>query len=175
MATPHTAGTVALMLSKNPYLSPAGIDSILEKTALDRGGAGKDNDYGSGRIRALQAVNNVPAVPTNITVTVTPDSTVLHRRGTLSYTVAIFNNNATAQSVESWGDVTLPNSKPYWENPIDGPLQLTLNPHQTLTSHLSHVIPAGAKPGTYTFTAAIGDWPPFVLDSSDFLFTIVAE
>jgi hypothetical protein len=57
MATPHTAGTVALMLQKNPLLSPAEVDEILETTALDLGPAGKDNDYGAGRIQAYQAVD----------------------------------------------------------------------------------------------------------------------
>lgn len=175
MATPHTAGTVALMLSKNPYLSPAGIDSILEKTALDRGATGKDNDYGSGRIRALSAVSSVPGIPTNITVTVTPDSTAVHRGGTLSYTVAVFNNNGTPQSVESWSDVTLPAGKPYFANPVDGPLQLTLDPFQTLSSHLSHTVPTAAKVGTYTLTSSIGDWPSFTLTSDQFTFTVVGD
>ncbi len=59
MATPHTAGTVALMLSKNPNLSPAVVDSILEMTAVDLGSSGKDMDHGAGRIDALVAVNYV--------------------------------------------------------------------------------------------------------------------
>ncbi|MEO0085475.1 MAG: S8 family serine peptidase [candidate division WOR-3 bacterium] len=59
MATPHTAGVVCLMLSKNPNLSPAAIDSILELTAVDLGPNGKDNDYGAGRIDALAAVNYI--------------------------------------------------------------------------------------------------------------------
>ncbi len=59
MATPHVAGTVCLMLSKNPNLSPAVVDSILETTALDLGPTGKDNDFGAGRIDALAAVNAV--------------------------------------------------------------------------------------------------------------------
>jgi subtilisin family serine protease len=60
MSCPHVAGLLALMLSKNPNLTPAQMDSIVETTSLDRGSAGKDNDYGAGRIRALQAVNAVP-------------------------------------------------------------------------------------------------------------------
>lgn len=60
MATPHVSGLVALMLSKNPSLTPGQIDEILEETALDLGPAGKDNDYGAGRIRALQAIQAVP-------------------------------------------------------------------------------------------------------------------
>ncbi len=61
MATPHAAGVAALMLSRNPSLSPAGIDSIIEQTARPLGAAGKDNTYGAGGIDALAAVNAVPA------------------------------------------------------------------------------------------------------------------
>ena len=60
MAQPHVAGTVALMLSKNPDLLPAHVDSILQTTALDRGVVGKDNDYGAGRVQAYEAVSAVP-------------------------------------------------------------------------------------------------------------------
>ncbi len=60
MATPHVAGTVCLMLSKNPNLSPRAVDSILEVTAVDLGNPGKDNDFGAGRIDALAAVDAVP-------------------------------------------------------------------------------------------------------------------
>ncbi|MEW6685385.1 MAG: S8 family serine peptidase [Candidatus Edwardsbacteria bacterium] len=64
MATPHNAGLIALMLSKNPNITPAEIDSILETTALELPPANKDNDHGAGRIQALDAVNAVPALPT---------------------------------------------------------------------------------------------------------------
>jgi subtilisin family serine protease len=60
MATPHVAGVMALLLQKNPNLTPAQIDEILETSAVDLGSAGKDNDYGAGRIDALQAINMVP-------------------------------------------------------------------------------------------------------------------
>ncbi|MEE8597015.1 MAG: S8 family serine peptidase [bacterium] len=60
MATPHTAGVVALMLQKNSDLTPLEIDSILETTAIDLGTAGKDNDFGAGRIDALIAINATP-------------------------------------------------------------------------------------------------------------------
>lgn len=60
MATPHTAGVVALMLQKNHSLTMVQIDSILETTAIDLGAAGKDNDFGAGRVDALNAVNATP-------------------------------------------------------------------------------------------------------------------
>ena len=56
MATPHVAGVMALMLSANPELTVAQIDSIIEMTALDLGAGVKNNTYGAGRIDAYQAV-----------------------------------------------------------------------------------------------------------------------
>jgi subtilisin family serine protease len=51
MAAPHVAGAAALLLSARPWLTPFEVDSLLEATALPRGPAGKDNYYGSGRVR----------------------------------------------------------------------------------------------------------------------------
>ena len=58
MATPCVAGTIALMLSKDHELTPEQIDEILERTAIPLS-AHKSNDFGSGRIDALAAVNAV--------------------------------------------------------------------------------------------------------------------
>lgn len=58
MATPGVAGVMALLLSKNPGLTPAELAEILETTALDLGEEGKDNVFGSGRIDALEAIEN---------------------------------------------------------------------------------------------------------------------
>ena len=58
MSTPCVAGTIALMLSKEHELTPAQIDEILERTAIPLS-AHKSNDFGSGRIDALAAVNAI--------------------------------------------------------------------------------------------------------------------
>ena len=63
MACPHIAGVAALLLEKNPTLSPAGIDSIMEKSARDLGVAGKDNVFGSGLVDALAAFQATPLTP----------------------------------------------------------------------------------------------------------------
>ncbi len=60
MATPHVAGVMALLLSRNPELTPAEIDEILETSAVDLGPTGKDNDYGAGRVDAYEAFLQVP-------------------------------------------------------------------------------------------------------------------
>jgi len=77
MACPHIAGVAALMLEKNPSLSPAGLDSILEQSAVDLGTPGKDNVFGSGIVDALAAVNATPLTQTaNLVQTdVLPDPT----------------------------------------------------------------------------------------------------
>ena len=58
MATPCVTGTIALMLSKDPELTPEQIDEILERTAIPLS-AHKSNDFGSGRIDALAAIEAV--------------------------------------------------------------------------------------------------------------------
>jgi hypothetical protein len=61
MACPHLAGTVALMLEKNPLLTCVEIDSIIENFGVvDLGIPGRDNYYGAGRIDAYDAVAAVP-------------------------------------------------------------------------------------------------------------------
>jgi serine protease AprX len=56
MAAPHLAGVAALILSANPSLTVAQMDSVIEVTSLDLGPAGKENTYGAGRVDALAAV-----------------------------------------------------------------------------------------------------------------------
>ena len=58
-ATPCVAGIVALMLEKNPELTPAQICQILEETSVKLTPT-KSNVTGVGRVDALAAVNAVP-------------------------------------------------------------------------------------------------------------------
>lgn len=58
MATPCVAGVMALMLNKDPKLTPADICRILETTAVKLSDK-KNNKTGSGRIDALAAINKV--------------------------------------------------------------------------------------------------------------------
>ncbi|NOZ49492.1 MAG: S8 family serine peptidase [Chloroflexi bacterium] len=60
MATPHVAGLAALILSRNPTLSPTQVRDIIQNTATDLGAPGKDKAYGSGRIDAFAALQATP-------------------------------------------------------------------------------------------------------------------
>ena len=62
MATPHVAGTVALMLQANSSLNPAEVKQILKNSSFDLGEEGEDNTYGAGRADAYTAVSNVTAL-----------------------------------------------------------------------------------------------------------------
>ena len=55
-SSPLVAGVGALMLSANPALTPAKVDSILYTTAKDIGDPGRDIYYGYGRVDAAAAV-----------------------------------------------------------------------------------------------------------------------
>ncbi len=63
MATPCVAGVMALMVSKEPTITPEQMSQILEETAIHLGSSGKNNLYGSGRVNAFDAVNAVELAP----------------------------------------------------------------------------------------------------------------
>ena len=56
MACPHVAGVVALMLAREPNLTPAQIRSRLIATADDMGTPGYDEDSGYGKLNAYRAL-----------------------------------------------------------------------------------------------------------------------
>jgi subtilisin family serine protease len=72
MASPHVAGTVALMISAAPALFGAvdEIETVLGQSAIDTsdlqcgGAAGNNNVWGEGRLDALAAVEQSPRGPT---------------------------------------------------------------------------------------------------------------
>jgi subtilisin family serine protease len=56
MASPHAAGVAALILSKNPGLSPTQVRGILRGSSVDLGTPGWDPVFGHGRVNARRAV-----------------------------------------------------------------------------------------------------------------------
>jgi serine protease len=56
MATPHVSGVAALVISQNPSITPAAVESLLRGTAEDLGAEGRDNQFGFGLVKAFNAV-----------------------------------------------------------------------------------------------------------------------
>lgn len=72
MATPYTAGVIALMIDANPSISTSSVKSTLMNTTQGWGPTGTDIDYGAGRLQAYDAVKAAggftgtgPTVPTH--------------------------------------------------------------------------------------------------------------
>jgi subtilisin family serine protease len=61
-AAPHSGAVAALMLSRNPTLSPRQIQEIMKATAVDIEAPGADRLAGAGRLDALGAVAAVPCL-----------------------------------------------------------------------------------------------------------------
>jgi subtilisin family serine protease len=100
-SSPMAAGLAALVWAANPSLRNADVERIMQTTAVDRGAAGRDEQYGYGRINAAGAVaaartstpaptptptptpTPAPSTPANITSpvpgTVLPSTTVTFR------------------------------------------------------------------------------------------------
>ena len=60
MASPHAAGVAALILSKNPNLTPEQVRQVLRASATDLGTPGWDPLFGYGRVNAKRAVQQTP-------------------------------------------------------------------------------------------------------------------
>ncbi|MBX9828490.1 MAG: S8 family serine peptidase [Xanthobacteraceae bacterium] len=61
IATAHVSGVVALMLERDPSLTPVDVRKILEATATDLGPKGKDAQYGWGLVNPRKALEAVDA------------------------------------------------------------------------------------------------------------------
>lgn len=62
-ASPVAAGVVALMMSARPDLPPSQIESLLYGTTVDLGSAGRDIQFGFGRVDAAAAVAAAVSAP----------------------------------------------------------------------------------------------------------------
>jgi serine protease len=133
MATPHVSGVAALVWSNFTGKTNAEIRDALQKTAEDRGAAGKDNSYGYGIVKAKAAYDYLgggSSTPTNA-------APVANFTFTTSDLKATFTDTSTDSdgSVVAWS----------W-NFGDGTTSTSQHPTKTY-----------AAAGTYTVTLTVTD------------------
>jgi len=73
MAAPHISGVAALLLAKDPSLTPTQVRTAMESTAEDKGTTGRDDEYGWGLVDAKAALDSV--VVSTVAITLTTDGT----------------------------------------------------------------------------------------------------
>ena len=91
ISTPIVAGVVALMLEKNPDLTPAEICRILENTATKLTPK-KSNDYGSGCVDALAAVQQTEFNTNDANVNLYSFSETINAKQNTNFSVTLINN-----------------------------------------------------------------------------------
>jgi subtilisin family serine protease len=120
MASPHTAGCVALVLSAAPNLDLISIENLLTSTAVDLGASGPDDTYGYGRIDCYAAVSTARDVGV-------PWLTVNPKAGSVtpmdSQTIA-FTFDASNLIAGQYGAIATIHSNDPDENPLDVPITL---------------------------------------------------
>ncbi|HEY0532664.1 MAG TPA: S8 family peptidase [Actinoplanes sp.] len=63
MAAPHVSAIAALIVAKDPTLTPDLVEKVLERSAQDLGAPGRDDDYGYGRVDAAASLALAAAIP----------------------------------------------------------------------------------------------------------------
>ncbi|WP_445487766.1 S8 family serine peptidase [Niallia sp. 03133] len=99
MAAPMVSGVAALILSKNPLLTPEDVKHILTSTAKDLGAKGLDERFGYGRIDAGNALQNTPAPLSNMKVDTNSFNIDGNRRNNIS--ISIYKGSSVSITVEN--------------------------------------------------------------------------
>ncbi len=92
LAAPFVSGTVGLLYSLNPNLTPDKVQQVLQNGAKDIGATGKDNETGYGRLDAYKSIAQLY----NLNIGVTDNRTFAQSGDTLAYTISYANTGTTA-------------------------------------------------------------------------------
>ncbi|MBT2678802.1 S8 family serine peptidase [Bacillus sp. ISL-35] len=95
MASPVVSGVSALVLSKNPFLSPSQVQNILIKSSSDLGSKGWDYLYGYGRVDAYKAMTNTPTPLHSLKLS----SSTFTMKGSNKNNISFYAQNGTAVSL----------------------------------------------------------------------------
>jgi hypothetical protein len=133
-----------------------------------------DNADNSESVKTETYTIGIPTVECSLI----PDTTSVHRGGTLGFWGSAQNNEGTTQNFKFVTKVKLPNGNMYpssgW---LFGPITVTLDPHTSKSKYLTQYIPGNAPLGTYTYYGYIGTDVPSVIKYGEcqFTFTVTTQ
>ncbi len=100
MATPHVSATAALMLLKQPDLSPFEIRTLLHDTSVDLGSPGFDIKFGYGRIDAFNATVAAERPDIDLRATIYMPQHPIITNSIIDITIGLFNFGTTNQDLD---------------------------------------------------------------------------
>ncbi|MGH3126889.1 MAG: S8 family serine peptidase, partial [Gaiellaceae bacterium] len=104
-AAPHVAGAAALVLGQNPSYSVTQLQAALTGAAVDLGAAGKDNSFGSGRLRV--PLMKAPTISTLTPGAATAQASVVIAGSNLNGATSVtFNGVAATYTINSSTQIT---------------------------------------------------------------------
>jgi uncharacterized delta-60 repeat protein len=104
---------------------------------------------------------------------VVPDATVIPRGGTLGFQASVTNNTDLSGHVYFATKVKLPSGSMYPPSGFfDGPYKLWMNPHGSISGHLSHNT-SGWPLGTYIYRGLVGIPGAALFDKCEFEFEVI--
>jgi len=150
MACPHVTGTTALILAKNPTVSPDDVKSILQKTAVKTGGMNGwywTSAYGFGRVDAYAAVSAAQTLPPDFSLSASPSSLEIQQGGYGTSTITVTSQNGFSSAVTlSFSGNPTGVTDSFSTNPVTPPSG------GSATSALTINVDSSTSTGTYTLT-----------------------
>jgi hypothetical protein len=188
-ATPHVAGTLALMIEANPEATPAELTEVLLNHAAHRGDPGKNNVYGVGLVQAFPSVDAIKsgvlydshtiddASQGNGDLAIDPGETV-----TMAISVRSVTDDADVTGLEAILSTTSPGVTVHNRHatyPVVPPLGTAVSHSPHYTFSIDSAACAGlitfdlelrfeGKVRRSTFDVRVGDETPVVLIDDDF-------
>jgi hypothetical protein len=110
---------------------------------------------------------------TPVTVTLVPEATVVHRGGKLKYEMQLQNKTEEKQQFYVAAYVTMPNGKPYPQNPVLGPQLVEIKPSASIQKSIRHPIPGKAPLGVYSYSVKLATPPDYLIHEDAFTFEVI--
>ncbi len=167
MASPHVAGTAALILAAHPDATHDWVRAQLQATADDLGEPGWDPQYGYGLVDAAEAVGEPANLPPSVSITSPTDGASFGTGSTILF-------EGSARDAED-GDLT---ESLVWTSTIDGEIGTGGSFSSSSLSDGSHILTASvvdldgnSRSASVSITIGNGPFEPTTVEVDSFAYT----